>query len=142
MQAGKRVIMLCGTSVFVAGLEVCLRQRPEISIVSAPSPLEALRDPLRDWHPDAVIFDWSEFSADVVPRLAHCLSAWPSMLIIALDLTSSDITVVRSEQHTARTPQDLLDAISAGIQGATGDIGLCITGLPESAPIEGIAGNQ
>lgn len=107
----RRLIVLYGDSVFLAGIALDLKSHPamEVLTLAADSPKTAQR--LAALRPDAIIYDLAHVSGDcirspgdwVIPLLSQC----PGTRLIGLDAAADQALVVSGQWSAAASLQDL-----------------------------------
>jgi DNA-binding NarL/FixJ family response regulator len=104
----QRIAALYGNSLFIAGLETCLRDREELAVDRIDATLADAMERLADMRPDVVIFDLDAPHAQFVTSF---LREHPGLPLIGLGLADSNVVVFSSQQYTALTANDLTQVI-------------------------------
>lgn len=112
----QRVIVLYGASLFVAGVETSLRDRPGLEVVRIESTLPDTGQRLKSLRPDVIIFDSSEARLDALPGMTQLLREHPGVLVIGLDLTSDEVTILSGQQRSVTKAEDLVEVIQLGTE--------------------------
>jgi chemotaxis response regulator CheB len=103
-----RTVVLYGNSLYVAGLEACLKGKPGLDVVRVDATLPDPGQRLKDLCPDVIILDLaapdSEFA---IPFLRK----HPGLPIIDLDITSDTVVVLSTQQYTTLSANDLAQVI-------------------------------
>ena len=110
----RRVVVLYGASLFVAGVEASLRDRPGLDVVRIDAALPDAGRRLKSLRPDVIIFDSGDARLVALPDMTQLLRDNPGVLVIGLDLTNNEVTVVSSQQRSATKVEDLVEAIQMG----------------------------
>jgi DNA-binding NarL/FixJ family response regulator len=113
----RRTVVLYGASLFIAGMEACLRNRPGLDVVRVNAEVPGERRRLAALQPDAIIFDWDDASLGGLPGITQLLRDSPGVRIIGLDLTSNAVTILSGQQQLVTRVEDVADAIRAGTAG-------------------------
>ncbi len=111
----RKTAALYGNSLFIAGLETCLRDREELAVDRIDATLADAMDRLAEIGPDVIIFDLDAPHAQFVTSF---LREHPGLPLIGLGLTDNNVVVFSSQQYTALTANDLTHLIRI-IQGGT-----------------------
>lgn len=101
-------VILCGSSLFLAGVEASLRDQGELDVERLESTPAQAQIQLSERRPDVVIFDLAAFDAESMLAL---LTAQPGLRLIGLDLNSNTLVVFSSQQRLAQTTSDLTQLI-------------------------------
>ncbi|MCZ7574278.1 MAG: hypothetical protein M5U01_37480 [Ardenticatenaceae bacterium] len=109
------MVVLYGASLFVAGVETSLRNRPRLDVERIDAALPDARQRLNALRPDVIIFDSSDARLGTLPGMTQLLRENPGVPVIGLDLTSNEVTVLSSQQWSATTIEDLVAAIRMGM---------------------------
>jgi hypothetical protein len=117
MMDTRRTVILYGASLFMAGMEACLRGQPGLDIVRIDAEVPADRRRLAALQPDALIFDWGDASLGGLPGVTQLLRDIPDVLVIGLDLTSQAVTLLSGHQRVVTRVEDVADAIRARAGG-------------------------
>jgi len=110
-------ILLCGNSIFIAGLAASLQDAEGLAVTSTD--LEGLRD-LRDPLPDVVIVDLN--GADAGRAVAH-FCARPGLLVLGVDAARGVLTVLTGPQMTVADTGDLAQLVQRFVSSKTGSGG-------------------
>ncbi|MFQ5854340.1 MAG: hypothetical protein ACE5LU_01670 [Anaerolineae bacterium] len=108
------VVVLYGASLFVAGVETSLRDWPGLDVVRVNTTLTDAGQRLKSLHPDVIIFDSSDAWLGSLPGMTQLLRENSGALVIGLDLTSNEVTVLSGQQRPATKAEDLVEAIRMG----------------------------
>jgi DNA-binding NarL/FixJ family response regulator len=111
----QRIAALCGSSLFMAGLEASLKAIDGFAVVRIDTTLPNAVDHLAVLCPDVVIFDLDAPQAQFVVSF---LSEHPGLPLVGLGLTSDRVVVLSSQQYTAQTMRDLARVIQIIQPGA------------------------
>lgn len=125
------VVVLYGASLFVAGVETSLRDRPGLDVVRIDSALPDAGRRLKFLRPDVIIFDSGDARLDALPGMTQLLRENPGVMVISLDLTSNEVTVLSGQQRLATKVEDLIEAIRMGTGRATGSVAAESSGTVE-----------
>lgn len=117
---GQLVVALCGNSLFLAGVETSLRDRPEFDVVKIDATLLNAEQRLKYLHPNIIIFDRGDTRLDTLPGMTQLFKQSPGVIVIGLDLTSNDITVLSGQSRSATKVEDLVEAILMETDHRTG----------------------
>lgn len=116
----QQVVALYGNSLFLAGVETSLRDRPEFDVVRIDATLLNAEQTLKSLQPKVIIFDCGDALLDTLPGMTQLLKGSPGVIVIGLDLTSNDITVLSGQSHSAMRVEDLVEAIRMETDHRTG----------------------
>jgi DNA-binding NarL/FixJ family response regulator len=108
-----RTVVLCGSSLFLAGVEASLAGRPEICVVSIHGERAAEWPGLEALRPAAVIVDAGEPSLLRSSALDQLVSQLPGVLIISLNLGSSEATLLTAHRYPVATADEVAALITA-----------------------------
>lgn len=125
------VVVLYGASLFVAGVGTCLRDRRDLDVVRIDSALPDAGQRLKSIHPDVIIFDSGDARLGTLPGITQLLRENPGVLVIGLDLTSNEVTVLSGQQRSATRAEDLVEAIRMGTGRAIGSLAAESSGTVE-----------
>lgn len=106
-----RIIALCGNSLFVAGLETCLKDTPEMEVVRIDAGTSEARARLQALQPDVIIFDGGDHGLGDLTGTTQLTRENPGALMISLDLASNNVTILSSQQHWVNKSEDIVQAI-------------------------------
>lgn len=101
-----RRVLVCGSSVALAGIETSLSLDPDCQVLSHALPIE--REELRKLDPHVVLFDLDAVSADFVYTMSREL---PGLLLIGIDLETNRAVLWSERQEEGMSSQDLEDVI-------------------------------
>jgi len=108
----QQTVALYGNSLFIAGVEASLRDRPGLDVVRIDATLPDAGQQLNALCPDVVILDLavphSEFAIPLLKK--H-----PGLPMIGLDVTSNTVILLSSQRYTALTANDLTQVIQMQI---------------------------
>ncbi len=120
MSENLRVVVLYGSSLFIAGLETCLKEYPEIEVLRIRPALPDSGQCLRSVHADVIIFDGGDDHLGNLPSTTQLTRENPGILIIGLDAANNSLTILSSEQRSVTRSEEIIEAIrraGAKIQG-------------------------
>jgi hypothetical protein len=103
----KRVI-LYGNTIFMAGVETCLRSLPGLTVYGVDATLPDAREHLARLVPDVVIFEWATPPAQDLLELSR---EHPGLILISLGLDEPKVTVFSSQRHAVQTANELAQII-------------------------------
>ena len=101
-----RRVLICGSSVALAGIETSLSLDPGCEVLSHALPID--RDELRTLQPHAILFDLNAVPADFVYTISREL---PGLLLIGIDLETNRAVLWSERQAVGMSSQDLVDVI-------------------------------
>lgn len=105
-------IVLLGTSLFVTGVEACLRETSQFDVQRLNPTAAAIREELQALHPDVIVFDSSESTPALLPNLTQLLKESLDIPVIGLDLaTNTAVTIFSAHQQEILKADDLADTI-------------------------------
>jgi len=107
----KRIFMLSSQLLFSRGVENLLRQQAGLEIVGHESDASQALDCIRVLKPDVVILDCKDLASVPSTIVAQILKEAPGIKVIALNLDDETFSIYRGEQRTARSVDDLFEAI-------------------------------
>lgn len=107
-----RTVVLCGSSLFLAGVEASLAGRPEISVVTIRGERAAEWPGLATLRPAAVIVDAGEPCLTHSSALDELVSQLPGVLIISLNLASCEATLLTAQRQPISTAQEVAALIA------------------------------
>ncbi|MBU0493824.1 MAG: hypothetical protein KKA73_11245 [Chloroflexi bacterium] len=107
-------ILLCGNSIFIAGLAASLQGVEGLAVTNAD--LDGLRD-LRGPFPDVVIIDLND--ADAARAVAR-FCARPGLLVLGVDAARSVLTVLSGSQMAVSDTGDLAQLVKRFVLSETG----------------------
>jgi DNA-binding NarL/FixJ family response regulator len=116
-----RTVVLCGSSLFLAGVEASLANRPGISVVKIGGARAAEWPGLEALRPAAVIIDAGEPDEGRPSAIDQLVSRLPGVLIVSLDLTSSVATLLTSRRRSLASADEVAAAIAEGEATFTGN---------------------
>jgi chemotaxis response regulator CheB len=109
------MVVLYGKSLFVAGVETFLKDRPDLDVVRINTTLPETAERVQSLCPDVIIFDSGETEWAILPGIYQLLKTNSGFLVIGLDLnTSNEVTVFSSQQYSVTKVEDLVEAIQIG----------------------------
>jgi hypothetical protein len=101
-----RRVLVCGSSVALAGIETSLSLDPDCQVLSHALPID--REELRKLDPHVILFDLDAVSADFVYIISREL---PGLLFIGIDLETNRAVLWSERQAVGMSSQDLADMI-------------------------------
>ncbi len=107
----RRVVVLYGSSLFVAGLETCLRNHPEMEVVRINAGTPDAREHLKSLYPDVIVFDSGDDNLGDLPGTTQLTRDNPGALIIGLDDASNSVMLLSSQQQRVTKAEDIVEAI-------------------------------
>jgi DNA-binding NarL/FixJ family response regulator len=110
----RRLVVLCGTSLLLAGMEICLQGQPEFQVVRLNSTTANVMQRIQSLAPDVIIFDEADASLSTLPSMTQLLKHNPDTLMIGLDANSDVLTIISSQRHSATNPDDVIETIQNG----------------------------
>ncbi len=110
-----RTVVLCGSSLFLAGIEASLSMRPGVRVVRIGGSCAVEWPGLVALAPAAVIVDAGELGPGQPSAVERLASLLPGVLIISLDLSSSVATLLTSRRRTLASATEVAAAIAAGL---------------------------
>jgi DNA-binding NarL/FixJ family response regulator len=108
----KRVFMLSRQPLFSQGIEKLLRQRPGFEIIGREANAHQAVNCIQALAPDIVILDSQDLASTPADVVAAVLRAAPGARLISLNLENDQIMVYHGERRTARSIDDLCEAMS------------------------------
>ena len=108
MMEKRHRVILYGSSVFIAGVEASLADRPGLDVVRVDATLPDAEQRLVGLRPGVVIFD---LTVPDSPSAVSFLKEHPGLSLIGLDPNSDTVYVLSSQQHTVLTAGDLARVI-------------------------------
>jgi hypothetical protein len=99
-------VLVCGSSVALAGIETSLSRDPSCEVLSHALPIN--RDELRTLQPHVVLFDLDAVPADFIYTISREL---PRLLLIGIDLETNRAVLWTERQAAGMSSQDLVDVI-------------------------------
>ena len=119
----RQVAILCGKSLFIAGLESSLNRKAGLEVVRINPALPDARERMNALRPSVIIFDGSDNALGDFPGAAQLLLREnPGMTILRLELNSSKVTILSSEQRSVTNSEEIADVIRKAI-GRNGEKG-------------------
>lgn len=110
-----RTIVLCGSSLFLAGVEASLARHPGVSVVRIGGSCAAEWPGLAALAPAAVIVDAGEASPAQPSAVERLASLLPGVLIISLDLSSSVATLLTSRRRALASAGEVAAEVAAAL---------------------------
>ncbi len=109
MAQEQRRLILCGDSVFIAGLEASLRNRPAVIVERVETPLAAVPRDSEDNVPGILIFDLASSDPIDLPlgSLIAALREGIDLLLLGLDSNSSEAVVLTGSRRRILCAEDL-----------------------------------
>lgn len=104
----QRRVALYGSSLFIAGLEASLKDKPGLDVVRIEAPLLYVAERVKALRPDVVIFDINTVNPDHALPL---LREHPGLALIGLDVNSNKVIVFSSQPYQTLTADDLVQVI-------------------------------
>jgi len=104
----RRTVVLYGKSLFIAGVEASLKDRPGLEVVRIAPSFPNAGQRLSAIRPDAIILDLAAHHSEFTLPF---LKKHPDLPLIGLDVTSNTIIVLSSQWYTALTANDLAQVI-------------------------------
>lgn len=111
MSASRRVVVLYGSSLFIAGLETCLKGNSEMEVVRIQPAMPDSGRRLQSLRPDVIIFDGGDDQLGGLPGTTQLSREHPGALIIGLDAANNSVTILSSQQHLITKSEDIIEAI-------------------------------
>ncbi len=105
----QRTVLIYGDSVFLEGIAACLRTRGDLTVTTIQPPADAAA--LAALHPDLILVDASQVTANQTEALIAAFPKHPSPPIIRLNLDSQQLTVISAQQFPAASLDDLAQVI-------------------------------
>ncbi len=104
----RRTVVLFGDSLLMDAVEAGLSDKQELGVMRIYTPVTGIEEQLMSLGPDVVIFD---LDAPHLEFIIHFLRDHPGVPLLGLDVTSSKVIVISSQQHTTLTADDLAQMI-------------------------------
>ena len=103
----RRIVVLFGDSLLMDTVAAGLSDKQELGVMRIYTPITD-EECLRSLSPDLVIFDLDAPDSGFIVRF---LRDQPGVPLLGLDVTSSKVIVISSQQHTTLTADDLAQMI-------------------------------
>ena len=103
-----RRIVLFGNSIFIAGIETCLRGQANLDLVRVDDRSPEAEQALRMLAADTIVFD---ASSDLPPYLMPLLQSSLNLVLIGVDPSEDSARVFSSRQPLISTMRDLAQII-------------------------------
>ncbi|MBI3943796.1 MAG: hypothetical protein HY326_12340 [Chloroflexi bacterium] len=113
--AKQPMVVFFGKSLFVAGVEASLRNRPGLNMTRVDVPIPDAENSLTTLHPDVIIFDNSDDKLATLLGMTRLFKENPGVLVIGLDLNGNEVMVVTRQQRLAMNVEDVVEAIRQGV---------------------------
>lgn len=110
----QRCVVLYGNSLFMAGVEASLKDRPDWKVIRVDTALDNAREQLRQLRPDVVIFNMDTPHEQFVLSF---LKEHPGLPLLGLGLTSDTVVVFSSQPYKVLTVADLTRVIQNQTEG-------------------------
>ena len=104
----RRIVVLFGDSLLMDAVAVGLSDKQELGVMRIYTPITGVEEQLMSLSPDMIIFD---LGAPHLEFIFHLLRDHPGVPLLGLDVTSSKVIVISSQQHTTLTADDLAQMI-------------------------------
>ncbi len=103
-----RRVLLCGQTLFIAGLQASLGSVPELDLQQVDAQPDHIRERITLWRPDVLILESkllkSAFSLSLLPD-------FPELKVIGLDVEANRLQVFSGSTSYEPTPEQLLQMI-------------------------------
>lgn len=100
----KKVVALCGDSLFIDTVEMGLQRRGDVGVVRVLSSECNALDSLNALNPDLIILEMNNGSAQMFLPLLHDYHDIP---LLCLDVTCSRVVAISCHHYTATSAEDL-----------------------------------
>lgn len=104
----RRIVVLFGDSLLMDTVAAGLSDKQELGVMRIYTPITGVEEQLMSLSPDMIIFD---LDAPHLEFMIHFLRDHPGVPLLGLDVTSSKVIVISSQQHTTLTADDLAQMI-------------------------------
>ena len=104
----RRTVVLFGDSLLLDTVEASLADYGELGVVRIHATVTDIGERLKALCPDLIIFDWDAAHLQLVIPL---LRDQPGVPLLGLDVTSSKVIVLNSQQYVTPTVNDLAQVI-------------------------------
>ncbi len=105
------MLVLYGSSLFIVGLETCLKDYTELEVVRIQPTLPNSAQRLLALRPDVIIFDGGDDQLGTLPGTAQLTRDHPGTLLMELDAANNSLTILSSQQREVTKSEDILEAI-------------------------------
>jgi hypothetical protein len=113
------IVVLFGDSLLMDTVEASLGAIQGLGVLRVYNSVTDIADRLRSYSPDLIIFELgSTLSKTVIPLLID----QPGVPLLGVDITSSRVVVLSSQQHTVLTANDLDKLIRSQTNGKAGEL--------------------
>ena len=107
----RQTVILCGNSLLLVGVEACLAGRPGLDVRRVPAADLSHKQHLDALSPDVIIFEMGTGS-----KLAlDSLKQQPGLLLIGLDLDSSQVIILSGRRRLVPQSDDLVKLIQDNV---------------------------
>ena len=103
-----RRIILFGNSIFIAGIETCLRDHTNLDLMRVDDRAPEAEQALRALAADTIVFDASH---NLPPYLMPLLESSPDLVLIGVDPSQDSARVFSSRRPIIATMRDLAQII-------------------------------
>ena len=115
----RRIIVLFGDSLLMDTVEASLGTMQDLGVMRIYTTVTDIAHRLQSYSPDLIIFELNSLLPNVViPFLVD----QPGVPLLGLDITSSRVVVLSSQQHTVLTANDLDNLIRSQTNGNAGEL--------------------
>jgi hypothetical protein len=115
----RRIVVLFGDSLLMDTVEASLGTMKDVGVMRVYTTVTDIADRLRSYSPDMIIFELNTTQPNIViPFLVN----QPGVPLLGLDITSSKVVVLSSQQHTVLTANDLDQLIRSETNGKAGEL--------------------
>lgn len=123
MTQNRRLVVLYGSSLLIAGLETCLKASPEIELVRIQPAQSNPMQQLFSLRPDVIIFDSGDSRLGTLLGTTQLTRDNPGAFIIELDAANNCLTILSSQQQEVTKSEDIVEAIrKAGVRINSTDV--------------------
>jgi hypothetical protein len=112
----KMGVIVCGSSLHMAGLAASLRVNPDVDVTSIPANAAALVHRIDELAPAVVAFDLDELPGDLAISL---LRDRPDLILVGVDPSSEGMLLLSGRREQPVSAAELLQVITEGSAGGS-----------------------
>ncbi len=109
-------VLLCGHSLFIAGLQSSLEAMPGIELHRVEAQTDRLQEQLSGWQPEVLILELDALQ-NYLPLAM--LKDYPHLILVGLDTESDRLLVLTGQSARPLTIDELLNVVSAAKKDPT-----------------------
>ncbi len=103
-------VLLCGHSLFIAGLQASLEGMPGVELQRVEANTDRLQNRLSEWQPELLVLELDTLQHYLPLAM---LKEYPHLILVGLDAESDRLLVLTGQSARPLTIDELLNVVSA-----------------------------